>query len=97
MAKKTEAELEQAIKKYHVDRSPLTMRQTRLALKNAGLLSDVETAISNLTTEQREVAEIEWNYADRVYRNSEWLNNIASELGLTNSDVDDLFYSGYAL
>jgi len=97
MSKKTQEELENAIKKYHVDRSPLTMRQTRLAFKNAGILSDVETAISNLSVEQRETAEIEWNYADRVYRNSEWLNNIASELGLTESDVDNLFYSGYEL
>jgi len=97
MAKKTQTELETAIKKYHVDRNPLTMRQTRLALKNAGLLADVETAISNLSTEEKEVAEIEWNYADRVYRSSEWLNNIASELGLTESEIDDLFYTAHEL
>jgi len=97
MSKKTEAELEQAIKKYHVDRNPLTLRQTRLALKNAGLLTQVETAISNLPTDQREDAEIEWNYADRVYRNSPWIVNIASQLGLAESDIDDLFYSAYEL
>lgn len=97
MAKKTQEELERAIKKYHVERNPLTMRQTRLALKNAGILADVETAISNLAAEQKEIAEIEWNYADRVYRNSEWLVSIAAELGLTEDEIDDLFYTGYEL
>jgi hypothetical protein len=97
MAKKTPEELELAIKKYSVNRKPLTMRQTRLALNNAGLLDDVEAAISNLSTEEQKVARIEWDYGDRVYRNSEWLINIATQLGLTESEIDDLFYSGYDL
>jgi len=97
MSKKTPEELERAIRKYYVDRNPLTMRQTRLALKNAGLLSQVEDAITSLPTEEREVAEIEWNHADRVYRTSKWIQNIATELGLTDNEIDELFYSAYDL
>jgi len=97
MSKKTQEELELAIRKYHVNRKPLTMRQTRLALRNAGLLSQVESTIANLPTEEKEVAEIEWNHADRVYRTSEWIQNIATELGLTENEIDELFYSAYDL
>jgi len=97
MSKKTPEELEAAIKKYNVDRKPLTMRQTRLGLNNAGLLDDVEAAISSLSSAEQKVARIEWDYGDRVYRNSEWLINIATELGLTESEIDDLFYSAYEL
>jgi len=97
MSKKTPEELEAAIKKYNIDRKPLSMRQTRLALLNAGLLSQVESAIANLSEPAKSQVEIEWQYAKDVYRNDDWLVALASELGLSDQQVDEMFYDAYGL
>jgi len=97
MSKKTPEELEAAIKKYSIDRKPLSMRQTRLALLDAGLLSQVEDSIASLPEPDKSKAEIEWQYAKEVYRNDDWLISLSEELGLSSSEVDDLFYNAYAL
>ena len=97
MSKKTPEELEAAIKKYSVDRKPLSMRQTRLALLNAGLLSQVEDAIAALAEPDKSQVQIEWQYAKEVYRNDDWLVALSEELGLSSSEVDDLFYNAYEL
>ena len=97
MSKKTPEELEAAIKKYNIDRKPLSMRQTRLALLNAGLLSKVEDAIANLPEPDKSKVEIEWQYAKDVYRKDDWLNTLGSELGLSETEVDEMFYNAYEL
>jgi len=97
MSKKTPEELEAAIKKYNIDRKPLSMRQTRLALLDAGLLSKVEDAIANLPEPDKSKVEIEWQYAKDVYRKDDWLNTLGSELGLSETEVDEMFYNAYEL
>jgi hypothetical protein len=63
----------------------VTMRQARLALLSAGLLDQVNAAITD------PAARIEWEYATTVERNSSLVQSLASGLGLTEPQLDDLF------
>lgn len=70
----------------------VTMRQARLALLGAGLLDDVDAAIAAIPdAAQRRAAEIEWEYAQTVDRNSPFTQQLASGLGLTSEQLDALF------
>lgn len=71
----------------------VTMRQARLALLSAGLLSQVEAAI----TAAGDAARIEWEYAATVERNWPLVTALAAALGLTSSQVDELFFAASAL
>jgi hypothetical protein len=63
----------------------VTMRQARLALLGAGLLEQVNAAITD------PVAQIEWEYAQTVERHSPLVQNLAAGLGLTEEQLDNLF------
>lgn len=65
----------------------VTMRQTRLALKDQNLLSTVQSNISQMP----EDAQIEWEYAAQVDRQSALVATLGSALGLDNTALDDLF------
>lgn len=71
--------------------SSVAMRQARLALHRAGLLSQVNVAITDPE------AQIEWEYATTVERNSILVQNLAAGLGLTEQQLDDLFTQAAAL
>lgn len=77
--------------------SSVTMRQARLALLSIGKLADVATAIAALPPEQRAVAEIEWEFASTVERESPLIALMAPALELTSEDLDDLFALGSTL
>lgn len=64
-----------------------TMAQTRLALLQAGLLSQVQNAIAAAS----QAVQIEWEYRDAVRRNSQLVLSLTSQLGWTKEQVDDLF------
>ena len=69
----------------------VTMRQARLALLGAGLLDDVDAAIAAIPDPaNRKAAEIEWEYATVIERNSPLVQSLAAGLGLTAADIDDL-------
>jgi len=89
VVEKTAEELEAEFK----DTVPasLTMRQTRLALLGANLLETIETAIKNGTDE---AMKIEWEYADVVRRDWDSLNAMASGLGMSERQLDNLFIAG---
>ena len=71
----------------------VTMRQARLALLQLGLLDDVEAAIASIPDEvQRRAAQIEWEYASTVERDSQWVQNLAGALGLSGEQLDQLFH-----
>jgi len=97
MSKKTPEELAAAIKRYEMERKPLSMRQTRLALLDAGLLSGVEDAIANMAEPEKSKAQIEWEYASTVKRNDPWLVALGTELGLSEEQIDELFYNAYQI
>lgn len=75
----------------------VTMRQARLALLGAGLLSQVDAAIASLPGPQKESAQIEWEYAAVVQRNSGLVPAMAQALGMTEAQIDDLFIAAEAL
>jgi hypothetical protein len=76
----------------------VTMRQARLALLGAGLLDDIEEAIASIPDPvQRRAAQIEWEYATIVERNSALIQQLAPALGMTEAQMDELFATAAAL
>lgn len=69
----------------------VTMRQARLALLQAGMLQAVSGAIAQLPSPQKEAAQIEWEFASVVDRDSEFLQSLAGVLGLDDPALDALF------
>jgi hypothetical protein len=69
----------------------VTMRQARLALLQAGLLSSVDAAIDGLPEPDRSAAKIEWEYAAVVQRASGLVPAMGAALGMTEAQIDDLF------
>lgn len=70
----------------------VSMRQARLALLQSGMLDQVESAIAAIVDPvQKMAAEIEWEYATTVERNSDFVQTLASQLGLTSDQMDGLF------
>lgn len=69
----------------------VTMRQARLALLQAGLLSQVDTAIDDLPEPDKSAARIEWEYSQEVQRDKPFVAMLAPALGLTEEALDDLF------
>lgn len=76
----------------------VTMRQARLALNEAGLLDDVEAAIAAIPNPaQKRKAEIEWEYAQEVQRYHGLVPTMATALGMTEAQIDDLFFLAASL
>jgi hypothetical protein len=69
----------------------VTMRQARLALLGAGLLSQVDAAIESLDDPVKTVAQIEWQFSSSVERNRQLVNVLGPLLGLSEDELDDLF------
>ena len=64
----------------------ITMRQARLYLLNAKLLSQVDNIVS-----QNEAWKIEWEYATDVVKDSPLVVALASQLGLSAEAIDTMF------
>lgn len=69
----------------------VTMRQARLALLQAGLLAQVNTAVANMPGAAGDTARIEWEFSSTVERNRPLVQSLIGALGLTESQLDDLF------
>ncbi len=70
----------------------VTMRQARLALLQIGKLDAVSAALAAIPDPaQRTAAQIEWEYAAVIERNSPLVTSLAAGLGLTAADIDALF------
>lgn len=75
----------------------VSMRQARLALLGAGLLSQVNTAIASMPGAEGEAASIEWEYAQEVRRDSALVQSLVSALGMNDAGLDALFTAAAAL
>lgn len=75
----------------------ISPRQGKLALLEAGLLSGVESYINGLDGDERIRAQIIWSSATEWRRDDPWLTQIASSLGLDDSQIDALFMSASKL
>jgi hypothetical protein len=71
----------------------VTMRQARLALLEAGLLTTVETAIASMSGPVGEAARIEWEYSSTMKRTQPLVLALGAQLGLSETDLDNLFLS----
>jgi hypothetical protein len=70
----------------------VTMRQGRLALLAVGKLSMVQAAIDAIEDDtQRAAAQIEWEYAQTIDRDSDFVQQMAAGLDLTEEQLDQLF------
>ena len=70
----------------------VTMRQARLALLAVGKLDTINAVIAGIEpAAQRQAIQIEWEYAQTVDRNSQWVAGLAPALALTEADLDSLF------
>ncbi len=76
----------------------VTMRQGRLALLGAGLLDQVDAALAAIPdATHRRAAQIEWEYAQTIDRDSAWVSNLSEALDLTAEQLDQLFIQAAAL
>lgn len=75
----------------------VTMRQARLALLGAGLLQQVDQAISALPEPQQSAARIEWDYSSEVHRDRAFVQQLGQALGLSEEQLDALFIQAAAL
>ena len=64
----------------------ITPRQARLKLLEVGLLDELEAIITTNSEWQ-----IEWEYATEVKRDSPLIDAVASQAGLTNEQIDQMF------
>lgn len=72
--------------------SVVSMRQARRALLQMGLLSFVETALAAIPDEvQKAGAAIDWEYGTELDRYYPLTQALALALGLTESQLDELF------
>lgn len=72
----------------------VTMRQARLALLDAGLLTNVQTAIDSLPEPAKTKAQIEWDYSNALQRDNQFVSVLGAALGLSAQDIDNLFIEG---
>jgi len=68
--------------------SPL---QIRLALIKLGMLDTVQSFITNLQEPAKTIIYTEWEYATEINKNSNSIQSLASQLGLTSDDIDNIF------
>lgn len=75
----------------------VSMRQARLALLGAGLLSTIDAAIASLPSPQKEAAQIEWEYSAYVERSNALIASLSTALGMTAEQMDALFVQAATL
>ena len=75
----------------------VTMRQARLALLDAELLANVQTAINSLPEPAKTKAQIEWDYSNALQRGNSFVSTLGGALGLDNEALDKLFIAASKL
>lgn len=82
-----------------LDRQPkppgsCTPRQFRLALIDSGYsLEQIQIMLESITDEiNRKKALVEWEYSIEIKREHPLVSTFASQLGLSENDLDDLFF-----
>jgi hypothetical protein len=69
----------------------VTMRQARLALSRSGLLTTVNGALATMAGTEGEEARIEWEFSGTVERDKALVQSLATALGITDMQLDELF------
>jgi len=69
----------------------VSMRQARLALLQSGMLSAVNAVVAGMAGAAGDAARIEWEFSNEVQRHKPLVESLAPALGLTSSQLDQLF------
>lgn len=93
----TEAEVQAYLAPAVTVPERVTMRQARLALHAAGLLTQVEAAIDTMPEPPRTAMRIEWDYSSEVHRNKPFVLQLGDVLGLDSAAMDNLFVTAATL
>lgn len=75
----------------------VTMRQARLALSDAGHLVSIPTLMAAMPEPDKTNFQIEWEYSTTVERLDPWVISMGTALGLTDTDMDNLFDTAITL
>jgi hypothetical protein len=75
----------------------VSMAQARLALIGTGLFSAIDAGLKALPEPQRTTALTAWEYAPTVSRNGALVTTLAGQFGLTDKQLDDLFFAAAAI
>lgn len=75
----------------------VTMRQARLALLQAGVYGNIPAILDAFPLQQKVAAQIEWEYALFVSRNSTLVNTLGASLGLNQTQLDQLFITAASI
>lgn len=76
----------------------VTRRQAKQALLQAGLLDSVQPAIDAIPdATQRGLAQIEWDDSQEFERHRPMLIGLATAIGLTSEQIDELFIAAAGL
>lgn len=76
----------------------VTRRQARQQLMLMGLLDDAELAIENITDPQtKSLVSIYWNDSTAFERSNQYINLLASSIGLTQEQLDEAFIAAKKL
>lgn len=71
--------------------SSVTIRQAKLQMSRAGILSDVDAAIAAMEGQAGEEARIDWQYATELRRDHPLVEALGPTLSLTDEAIDALF------
>jgi hypothetical protein len=77
------------------DEIPLWAFRSSLALN--GLLTNIQTLIDGLPEPDKTVAIIQWEYGNYIVRNHPLIISLSSQLGLTETQVNNIFITGSML
>ena len=69
----------------------VTIRQAKLQMSRAGILSAVDAAINGMGGQAGDEARIEWQYATELRRAHPLVEALGETLGLTDEAIDALF------
>lgn len=88
---------EQEYNRYFMPKC-VSQRQLRTQLVLNGFdLDSIQTAINSLTEPNKSIAQIAWDYAITFERDSPLLMCLATNLGLTQNEVDTIFLNASKL
>lgn len=74
------------------DVQAVSMRQARRILFQYDMLSQIDIYISSLPSPDKELAQIDWQFATEVKKNASLVKQIASVMNITPDTIDKLFY-----
>jgi len=84
-----QADMEANADLYRRQGMTVSNKQLRLALNDAGVYGDVESAMAKSTNTTE--LEIHWNFSTTVNRLDSWVVEVGAELGMDDDQLDALF------